>query len=434
MKYNGKYSLKNGLYEALHEQAPADTEVPDRSIGIDSVKTIAYGLDSGLGDGSKGQAVRHSSGAYYLWVQNALQTSEEDIVNGFSAALANHLQIDVNEITYEAVRPYGDYLSAGETRTNPSGSYQLHSYNWPGGAVSFVFRYRRTATGAPTQIGDGGRNYEDDLRANLLASLGSTDIQSIEGDLRFDIGFKCGDKLVAIELKDSVAGAKSPSKSGVGWDGTNFIPPADSDEAIVAALNGFAADQSVVKRVHAFLRTLRITKIYPNKGTVPVSWGAETAKVRSFVSKNYGARTPSGALTTPAKRIKEFVNKTGTGKITFKSFGSTDTMPASFLNDVYSNKGVQYIQITNYGLYRLGEDDPLELGVDELSGLTLDTALRFRTSGTKSTFRIEAQINFQGLTASSFDLDTQADNKLFTDRLKRLCGVNESKLFEWAVK
>ena len=109
-------------------------------------------------------------------------------------------------------------------------------------------------------------------------------------------------------------------------------------------------------------------------------------------------------------------------------------MPASFLNDVYSNKGVQYIQITNYGLYKTGEADPLGLGLNELSGLTLKTGLRFRTSGSGSTFRIEAQINFKGLTKSSFDLDDPVDNKTFADKLKNYCNINESRLWEWAVK
>jgi len=434
MKYNGKYSLKNILDEGIGRLDI--TDITDKKSG-QKIEPVAFtslirSLDSGLDD-IEATSKAKKADTYFLWISGQLQTSEADVVNNLKQALADYNGIDVTDVTYAAVKPATEYTAGDLTKKNRSGTYDLHSYNWPGGSVSFIFRYRDTAPNKPSRQGAGGRGYEDSLRANLVANLGGAGIESIEGDLKFDIGFKCGDKIIGIECK--VPPARSPSKSGIGWDGKKFIAPGDADEAIISALAGFAASKEVQKRIKAFLGTMRISGLYRNSGKVPLSWGIDKFDADEYRSSTYGKRTPSGkGFTNAAKRINQFVNKASTDRLTWNDFGSTDSMPGTFLNSHYSKKGVNYIQIPGYGLYKLSDADPLGLGVDELSGLKLDTALRLRSDGRMYKWRIEAQIKFDGIPKSSFDLDDSADNKTFTDKLKKLCNVNESKLFEWAVK
>jgi hypothetical protein len=117
------------------------------------------------------------------------------------------------------------------------------------------------------------------------------------------------------------------------------------------------------------------------------------------------------------------------------------SIPPAYICAYYAEKGSNYIQINNKGLYFLNWDsnhkpqpggkDILGLNVtnffDAVSKIPAKITPQFMTSGGRKVIRLPAELTISKIAASSLSLDNPQDVKKFVEAYDKLCGI-ESKV------
>jgi len=338
-------------------------------------------------------SINTDSGGFRFFKSKKTMTSDRDLAEKFAKAVETKFGMPLNTITITETPP---------RQHTASDLYKLYSLEWPttgqipAGNFGLVFGYKRGATPSERQ-GSGGYVYEASIRDKIKRSLPHK-ITLSPPTAAADILLSGPNCKIAIEAKKRRARGES---SVLRWElGTGFIAadPSKKSPELLAVIDAASADPDAIQVMKDFSTALGVS-----------NWGrVNNVRFNQALAANLDLQGKSSTQAKP------------TAKSIYAPIGD---LSGEALNTYYANKDVQYIQIEGSGLYRTGTGDPLELGVPELSGITLKARIIWGSADAHRFPRINTQLKGTPVT-SPFNLDSDGDLQTFMQKLTSLCESN----------